>query len=232
MVQRTQFHGVVQRVDVGADRLVNLEGLAVARVDLGEASGRVVHLLTASRAAPACPACGVLSTSLKGRATTRPRDVGYGPDQLELVWHKSRWRCRERECPRASFTESVPQVPARSRITQRARAQCGAGIGQDFKDVQAGGAYFGMSWPIAHAAFIAHTAAELDAPLPPVSVLGIDEIRRGKPQWAQDPDSGKWAITVDRHRRCSWHRRAPGARRGPHVCGGYGLDQGPTPGMA
>lgn len=198
MVQRTQFQGVVQQVDVGADRLVSLEGLAVRRVDLGEAGARVVHLLTAGEAATACPVCGVLSTSLKGRATTRPRDIGYGQDPLDLVWHKSRWRCREVECPRSSFTESVPQVPPRARITTRLRQACGAGIGNEFKDVAAGGAYFGMSWPIAHAAFITHTKPELDRPFPPVCVLGIGEIRRGKPRWEQDPETGKWAITADR----------------------------------
>ena len=198
MVQRTQFQGVVQQVDVGANRLVNLEGLAVARVDLDDAGARVVHVLTAAQAATACPACGVLSTSRKGRAITRPRDIGYGQDPLGLVWHKSRWRCRETQCPRASFTEAVPQIPARSRLTTRLRQACGAGIGESFKDVAAGGAHFGLSWPIAHAAFIAHTNESLAAPLPAVCVLGIDEIRRGKPRWEQDPETGRWTITADR----------------------------------
>ncbi len=198
LVQRTQFSGEVQQVDVGADRLVNLEGLAVHRVDLDEREGRVVHLLTATDAAAACPGCGVISTSLKGRTITRPRDIGYGQDPICLIWHKHRWRCRQRACPRASFTESLPQVPPRSRLTTRLRAACGAGIAEGFSDVAAGATSFGMSWPIAHAAFIAHTSAALAAPLPAVCVLGIDEIRRGKPRWAQDPDTGKWAIVAER----------------------------------
>jgi len=198
VVQRTQFLDGVQQVDVGADRLVNLEGLGVHRVDLDEAGCRVVHLLTATDAAAACPACGVISASLKERITTRPRDISYGESPLCLVWHKNRWRCRERACPRASFTESLPQVPPRSRLTARLRAACGAGIAEGFGDVAAAGAHFGLSWPIAHAAFITHTTPALAAPLPPVCVLGIDEIRRGKPQWAQDPDTGKWALVADR----------------------------------
>ncbi len=96
MVQRTQFLDGVQQVDVGADRLVNLEGLGVHEVDLDEAGGRVVHLLTAADAAAACPACGVISASLKERITTRPRDISYGESPLCLVWHKNRWRCRDR----------------------------------------------------------------------------------------------------------------------------------------
>jgi hypothetical protein len=33
-----------------------------------------------------------------------------------------------------------------------------------------------------------------------VAVVGIDETRRGKPVWAQDPDTGRWRIAHDR-----WH---------------------------
>ena len=55
-----------------------------------------------------------------------------------------------------------------------------------------------VSWPVAHAAFVAHVDAELAAPLPPVEVLGIDETRRGKPVWAQDPDTCRWHLVADR----------------------------------
>ena len=34
----------------------------------------------------------------------------------------------------------------------------------------------------------------------PVKVLGIDETRRGRPVFAQDPDSGRWLLVRDR-----WH---------------------------
>jgi hypothetical protein len=40
----------------------------------------------------------------------------------------------------------------------------------------------------------------LAAPLPPVRVLGIDETRRGKPIWAQGPDTKRWVLACDR-----WH---------------------------
>lgn len=33
-----------------------------------------------------------------------------------------------------------------------------------------------------------------------MKVLGIDETRRGRTKWEQDPDSGKWHLTRDR-----WH---------------------------
>ena len=34
----------------------------------------------------------------------------------------------------------------------------------------------------------------------PVTVLGIDETRRGKPVFAQDPGTGRWGVVADR-----WH---------------------------
>ncbi len=55
-----------------------------------------------------------------------------------------------------------------------------------------------MSWPTAHAAFVTHTATDLAEPLPVVCVLGIDETRRGKPKWEQDPVTGRWKVVADR----------------------------------
>jgi hypothetical protein len=49
-------------------------------------------------------------------------------------------------------------------------------------------------------AFRSVAAAVIEAPLPEVSVLGIDETRRGRTRWEQDPDTGKWQLTRDR-----WH---------------------------
>ncbi len=91
-------------------------------------------------------------------------------------------------------------MPPRARVTTRLRTQCGAGIATRFSCVQAGADYDGVSWPIAHRAFIAHVDPLRAAPLPPVTVLGIDETRRGKPKWGQDPDTGRWVVVADR-----WH---------------------------
>lgn len=136
----------------------------------------------------------------EGSASTRPRDVPYGPDLVRLVWHKSRWRCCERVCARRSFTESVPQVPARCRLTTRLYEQVGAGAADGYSCVLAAARAHGVSWPVAHAAFIAHVTPVLERDLPPVAVLGIDETRRGKPIWEADPVTGRWRIKHDR-----WH---------------------------
>ncbi len=187
-------------VQEGADRLLGLEGLTVFKVELDAQGGRVVHAVTAQGFEPGCPKCGVISTSFKSSAVTRPRDLPYGPAPVRLVWHKSRWRCRERACPRGSFTESIPAVPARARVTTRLRAEAGEAAADRFSCVAATAGHYRVSWPVVNAALMAHIAGPLAGPLPVVAVHGIDETRRGRPVWEQDPDTGKWRIAHDR-----WH---------------------------
>jgi len=95
LVQSTQSQ--VGRGHDPGTLLLGIEGLALATVeaDTDEGEGRLVHVVTDDVGAAACPACGVLSSSVKEQVTTRPRDVRYGPDPIRLVWHKTRWRCRE-----------------------------------------------------------------------------------------------------------------------------------------
>ncbi len=97
--------------------LLDLDGLAVASVERLEDGTRRVYLVTADDGARACPECGVLSSQVKGTATTRPRGLPHGERGLEPVRRKRRWHCREPLCPRRSFTEQVRQVPAGARIT-------------------------------------------------------------------------------------------------------------------
>ena len=200
MFQRTHVcHVQIDSVS-DASRLLDLGGLAVDRVASDAFGGRVVHVVTADETASACPSCGVLSVSLKGRVCTRPRDIPYGKRVLRLIWHKRRWRCKEHLCPRASFTESLPSVRARSRLTTRLRTELGYAIAEQGRVVSESAAHYGVDWSIVHAAFVARVRAPLSAPLPPVGVLGIDETRRGKPIWAQDADTGRWVLVADR-----WH---------------------------
>ncbi len=110
--------------------LLDLGGLAVDRIESDAFGGRVVHVVTADESACACPSCGVFSTSVKALVCTRPRDIPYGARSLRLIWHKRRWRCRERLCPRASFTESLPSIGARSRLTTRMRCELGYAVAE------------------------------------------------------------------------------------------------------
>ena len=176
--------------------LFGLPGVRVQRVDLDEYGGRVVHVETAAgTSAPGCPTCGVVSTSVKGLVTTAPRDLPYGQAPVAVLWHKTRWRCREATCARLSFTESIDQVPAGWRTTGRLRTAMGAAIGDAARSVSEVAVAFALSWPTAHAAFVEHADALLTAP-EPTTVLGIDETRRGKPRWVRDEDAdggaGRW----------------------------------------
>jgi transposase len=103
--------------------LLGLEGLVVDRVELDPDGCRVVHVRTAN-ASPTCPSCATPSVPMKGWVCTRPRDLSF-PVPTRLVWRKSRWRCQEVTCRRSSFTESIPQIPSRMRVTGRLRDAAG-----------------------------------------------------------------------------------------------------------
>ncbi|SDY75133.1 zinc-finger of transposase IS204/IS1001/IS1096/IS1165 [Modestobacter sp. DSM 44400] len=150
--------------------LFGLAGLAVARVVTDDVEGRVVHLVTADETAAGCPSCGVISVLVKGRVTSRPQDLPHGPAGLSLVWHKRRWRCAETACERLSFTESLPAVPARARLTTRLRAELGSAVADSGRTVAEVAAFHRIGWPTVHRAFVDHVTPALSAP-PPVTVL-------------------------------------------------------------
>ncbi len=180
--------------------LLDLDGLAVARVERLEDGTRRVHLITADEQARACPECGVFATRVKGSATTRPRDLPYGESGLEFRWHKRRWWCREPGCPRRSFTEQIPQLPAGARITMRLRGAAGRRIRDAGSTVIQAARDLHLSWPTVMDAFRTQARDVIEAPLPEVEVLGINETRRERPRWEQDPLTEKWHLVRDR-----WH---------------------------
>ncbi|MEU9891886.1 ISL3 family transposase [Sphaerisporangium sp. NPDC051011] len=153
-------------------------------------TGRLVHIERPEEWA-ACPECGVISTSVRQRRTTRPRDLPYGEEPIEVRWHKRQFSCTEQLCPRKAFTESTAEIPPRARTTGRlcraAAAQVASG-----RSVAAVGRQYRLSWPLVHRHFAIHADAVLLEPEPP-QVLGIDETRRGKPKWFKDPATATWS---------------------------------------
>lgn len=181
-------------------RLLGLDGLAADRVELHPDGSPVVHLSTDVEQARCCPQCGIRAVRVKGWVLTRPRDLPVAGRITRLRWRKRRWYCDQPECPRKSFTEQVPQVPARARITGRLRQAAGAAVCDGNRTIVQAARDHGLSWPVVAAAFTAHAAAVLPAEPEPVTVLGIDEVRRGKPRWSFDEVTASWTTTVDR-----WH---------------------------
>ena len=181
-------------------RLLGLDGLVADRVELYPDGFPVVHLSTGDERARCCPQCGIRAARVKGWVLTRPRDLPVAGRTTRLRWRKRRWHCDEAGCPRKSFTEQVPQVPARARITVRLRQAAGAAVADGNRTIVQAARDLGVSWPVVAAAFTAHAGTVLPAEPEPVTVLGIDEVRRGKPCWSFDEATQSWTTTVDR-----WH---------------------------
>jgi hypothetical protein len=168
-----------------ATLLPDLEGLAVTGVTRRPDGSRVVAVDTADECAGACPACGVLARRVKEHVYTRPRDLPCGSGRVDLVWRERRWYCDEDLCPRGSFTESPPGVPARSRTTARPRAHAGDLVVDGITaTVDAAADLTGPAWATVMDAVRARAEAVLPDAHGPVTVLGIDEVRRGRPRCA------------------------------------------------
>lgn len=145
--------------------LLDLDGASVIRVERYEDGGRRVHLATADASARACPACEVFASRVKGSATTQPRDLPYSERELELLWHKRRWFCREPACPSKPFTEQIPQIPAGKRLTGRLRSVAGRRIRDAGSTVVQAARDLHLSWPTVMNAFKAAARQVVEAPL-------------------------------------------------------------------
>ena len=177
-----------------------MAGLRVTEVER-EAAGQVtVWAVTAGT--PSCPGRGTVPEHVHEYVATRPRDVRHGAGDVALCLVKRRWECEREDCPHKTFTESLPQIPPRCRITRRLREQAGTEV-RDRGITPAGAArHAGVSWPVAHDAFASAADPLLDHPAAPVAHLGIDEHRRGKPRFAADADSGEYVLLADRWHTC------------------------------
>jgi transposase len=185
-----------------ASRLFALEGAEVAEVDEEPGGGRTVWLVTADPAARVCPGCGTASGHVREQVVTRPADTGYGRDRVSVVWVKRRWECRAASCPRGTFTESLPAVPPRCRVTGRLRDHVGWLVAEGGRTVAQAARECGLSWPVAHQAFAGSADPVLGQPPAPVAHLGIDEHRRGRPRWRADAETGEYVLLADRWHTC------------------------------
>lgn len=91
----------------GTTILFGLPGVRVREVVRDPVLGRVVHVVTDDVTAAACPGCGVFSSSVRQRRTTRPRDLPYGEERLAVRWHKVQYACRENVPVRLSPSRSA-----------------------------------------------------------------------------------------------------------------------------
>jgi len=181
----------------GSSLLLDLDGVVVDSVQRLADGTRLVQISTAPEWVGICPQCGQRSTRSKGWVCTGPRDVQVGPDRPILRWRKRKWLCPSTVCRRTVFTEAVPGVPARARVTPRAKAEMATEVLDEDRSVAAVATDYRCGWHTVHDHVIAVADAALEAEPAPVRVLGIDETRRGKAKWEYDPVLGR-RVWVDR----------------------------------
>jgi transposase len=181
-----------------ASVLFGMDGVAVTDTERG-ADGRLT--VWARITLPAvCPGCGIVSGKVHQYAETRPRDVRACGQDVDFCLVKRRMKCAAGDCPRKTFTESVPQVPPRCTITRRLLEHAGAEVtGRGITPAEAA-RDAGISWHSAHGAFGEAADQVLDGQPAPVAHLGIDEHRRGRPRWRTDDLTGQTVQLADR-----WH---------------------------
>ena len=183
--------------------LFGLGGVEVTSVRLEKDDIPIVALTTVDEQARCCPGCGARAERPHSWVRTRPRDLPVAGRRTELRWTKRRWRCGNPACRRVTFTESLPTIPSRSRLTTRLRTSAGTAVADGGRTVIQSARDHEISWPTAQAAFAAAAQTVLPKTVPAVSHLGIDETRRGKAKFrlVPGPDGGEvWEVVADR-----WH---------------------------
>ena len=179
-----------------ATALLGIPGLVVTSVTVTGDGWTVADVITgpAAEAARCCPKCGATATRVKERPRTAPRDVLIGDRQILLRWGKTRWYCSNPDCDQGTFTEALPAVPSRARLTARLRTRLGECIGDDLMSAVATARRYGVSDRTAARAFDAYASqqlAGLDDEQDLGEAAGIDEFRRGAPAHGTDPETGE-----------------------------------------
>jgi transposase len=185
-----------------ASVLFGAEGLQVTDADEGADGTVEVWAVTDHPAAAACPGCGTISGRVHETVVTRPRDVRRAADAVDLRWVKLRRKCENQDCPRKTFTESVPALPPRCRVTTRLREQAAHEVTERGITPAEAARHAGISWPLAHGAFAARAGELLDEDPAPVAHLGIDEHRRGRARFAIDEQTAEYTLLADRWHTC------------------------------
>jgi transposase len=180
--------------------LFGLGGVRVVEVDAEDDGSTTVYVQTADAGAARCPGCQTLACQPKQWVVCRPRDLSWAGRAVRVVWVKRRWYCPHDACARGSFTESLPDLPPRRRLTVRLRGGLAAAVAEAGRSVAEVADTHEVSWDTTHRAFAEAVDPGLATEPQPVTDLGIDEVRRGRPRWQTDPETGQVVALADR-----WH---------------------------
>ena len=176
--------------------LLGIRGLLVTAATVTEDGQTLAEVITdpAVEAPRCCPRCGKAATRVKEHPRTAPRDMYLGDRQVLLAWRKTRWHCDTPGCGQGTFTERLPAVKARARLTSRLRTRLGQAVGDDLMPAAAAARRYRVCDRTAARAFTAYAdeqLAGLDEQQDPVQAAGVDEFRRGAPADRTDPETGE-----------------------------------------
>jgi transposase len=154
--------------------MLGLEGMAVLAV--AEGDGEVEYAIASTAVAGWCPVCGA-QARLHDRRPTWVRDLPAGHRAVTLVWVKRVWRCMHRECEKQTWTETHPEIRARSSWTERARRHACRRVGRDGHSVAAVARDFGVGWAAVMAAVVEYGMPLIERAdrVDGVTAIGVDE---------------------------------------------------------
>lgn len=138
-----------------------------------------------------CRGCGTISHRRHSRRFQRIRDILVG-GPVEVLWHKRRFFCDETGCPRKTFAEATPQVPAFSRSTARLRTALVEAVISSGRSATETATGFGVSWWLVQRALNAAVLALPDVDTLAPRMLGIDEHRYRSVRFFQNPTTRVW----------------------------------------
>jgi len=157
------------------DRLVGLPEIKVIGVHSSDerVELHVESLLDQS----GCSTCGVVA-QLKGWREVVLVDLAFGGKAASLHWHKRRWRCADRDCPKGSWTEQDSRIAhPRMKLTRRAALRVTEDVGRRGRTVNEVANELGCDWHTINDTVMSYGAVLLEHPrrFCEVEALGLDE---------------------------------------------------------
>jgi hypothetical protein len=123
------------------------------------------------------PDCGVLA-QVKERVVVKYCDLLVYGVSSTLFWHKRRWQCAERDCPKKTWTEEDRRIAApRMAITDRAGRWATRAVGESGRSVNGVAGTLGCDWHTVNDAVVAYGAALIEHPerFGTATARGLDE---------------------------------------------------------
>jgi transposase len=157
-----------------AEALLGLPGFRVLGVE--ETCAEVVIRVETTTGLVGCPGCGVVATA-HDRMWVQYRDLGVFGRPARLAWWKRRWRCEERLCAMATWTETSEAFSHRCLLTRRAGVECCLQVGLNARPVAQMARELGVCWDTVMAAVKEHGEPLVEDParIGVVTMLGVDE---------------------------------------------------------